>query len=121
MCGPWQTAQRAEVTAAAQAFVRAPGRVHIISDSRYVSDRLQMLLHTDALPQGQHSDLWSIIVAQRAKLAGVTWVKAHLSLAEARTRGYSDEEWRLNDGADAAATRGLAMHQEDPGALALFQ
>ena len=119
--GPWQTAQRAEVTAVAEALGRAPGRLHILSDSRYVSDRLHTILQTQTLPPGQHSDLWSAIFAFRHKLHAITWVKAHLTLEEALGRGISAEDWRLNHQADLAATRGIGMHTEDPGALILFQ
>ena len=54
-------------------------------------------------------------------MAGVTWIKAHLTLDEALGRGYTADDWLLNEGAGAAATRGIAMHLDDPGALVLFQ
>ena len=121
VCGQWQTAQRAEVMAVAQVLSQAAGRVHILTDSRYVADRLRLFLDTRVIGQGQHADLWSVIFGHSVRLAGVTWIKAHLTLEEALGRGYTADDWRLNEGADAAATRGVAMHHEDPGALVLFQ
>ena len=73
------------------------------------------------MPPGQHSDLWDIVFALRHKLHAVTWVKAHLTLAEALGRGISADDWRLNHQADLATTRGMNMHIEDPRALILFQ
>ena len=52
---------------------------------------------------------------------GVRWVKAHLTLRGAKSRGIPEEHWHLNAQADIAATAGLDMHEEDPGYWALYR
>ena len=116
--GPWQTAQRAEVYAVLMAITMFTGPVSIITDSRYVHDRLARLLKGER-PKGAHEDLWNRITSLLERVSGVSWVKAHLSQGEATRMGISEGHWRLNQLADLAASEGITMHQEDPGYWAL--
>ena len=121
LAGPAQTAQRGEVTAALVALETASGPIHLLTDSRYVADRLRQLLLGVTVHSLQHGDLWQRILSQRAKLVDVTWVKAHLDWDEANHRGIPYEHWYLNQQADELATQGCLSHQEDPGSLALYR
>jgi len=112
--GPWQTAQRAEVYAVLMAITRFTGPLNILTDSRYVHDRLARFLKGDR-PKGAHEDLWCCIAAKLDRVSGVQWIKAHLTLGDAARKGIPESHWRLNHLAESAATEGIAMHEEDPG------
>ena len=101
--GPWQTAQRAEVYAVLAALSLLTGPLSLVTDSRYAHDRIQFFLKGHR-PQGAHEDLWSVVYEKRHIIAGVSWVKAHLSLEDAQARGIPEEHWRLNAKADGGAT-----------------
>ena len=88
--GPWQTAQRAEVYAVLMALSVFTRPRLVLTDSRYVHDRLDSFLMGDR-PRGAHEDLWSQIHSLLGRLAGVRWVKAHLTLREAKSRGIPEE------------------------------
>jgi len=92
--------------------------VSIITDSRYVHDRLARLLKGER-PKGAHEDLWNRIASILDRVSGVGWVKAHLSQGEATRMGIPEGHWRLNQLADLAASEGITMHQEDPSYWAL--
>ena len=115
--GPWQTAQRGEVLAVAHALSAAPTAIHILTDSKYVANTLQRMAK-GGLPKGKHTDLWNIIWGLKKKLEKVTWVKAHLTLEQAKLRGIEPTHWDLTRQADLRATESLQRHIEDLGAWA---
>ena len=118
--GPWQTAQRAEVYAVLVAVTLLTGPITLVTDSRYVHDRIE-LFPKGHRPQGAHEDLWSIVFEKRHSIASVMWGKAHLTLEEAQARGIPADLWGLNARADEGATLGIEAHIEDPGYWALYR
>mgnify|MGYP003906476489 FL=1 len=68
--------------AVAHALNNAPCRIHTYTDSKYVATTLEKIVSGTA-PHGRRQDLWNIIWGAKAKLAQVTWVKAHLSEEQA--------------------------------------
>ena len=97
-----------------------PAKIHLYADSRYVANALQRFIGGTP-PQGKRQDLWNLIWSARAKLAQVTWMKAHLTEDQAATRGISRTAWALNRLADQQATLGVGSHTEDPSAWALYE
>ena len=117
--GPHQTAQRGEVLGVLHAVASGQGRLHILTDSKYVTVNLTKVIKGEK-PKGKHADLWDGIWRLKERIEAVTWVKAHLKWEEAEGRGIPKEHWDLNRLADIEAGKGVEMHTEDPGHWALW-
>ena len=117
--GPHQTAQRGEVLGVLHAIASGQGRLHILTDSKYVTINLTKVIKGEK-PKGKHADLWDGIWKLKGRIEAVTWVKAHLKWEEAEVRGIPQEHWDLNRLADIEAGKGVEMHTEDPGHWALW-
>ena len=91
----------------------------MVTDSRYVHDTV-LKIKAGTAPSVHTKISGTYIASHKDKLVSITWVKAHLEWEQAEARGISREHWTLNQKADEAATRGLTMHTEDPGAIALY-
>ena len=100
---------------------RTQCRIHLLTDSRDVSDTLSRALQGRPVACVQHCDLWQRVLTQKYNISRVTWVRAHLSWDEAQLRNIPRAHWFLNSEADGQATSGCNSHVEDPGALALYQ
>ena len=70
--GRYQTAERAEVTAALMALAWSPGPVHLLTDSRYVHDRLRIILRGGHFQSLRRGDLWRRITDWSHKLRHLT-------------------------------------------------
>ena len=122
-CGSWTTSDRPARGGYGNFHVvqTAQCRLHLLTDSPYVSDTLNRALQGRPVSCIQHGDLWHRILTQRHKLPRVTWVKAHLTWDEAQLRNIPRAHWSFNCEADLQATAGCLAHDEDPGALVLYQ
>jgi ribonuclease HI len=94
-----QTIGRAELSALIWAHRCHP--VRVVVDAQY----LVTALADTGRPgpeqlHGPNGDLWALLVSE----VRPSWVKAHLSLAEARHRGFPDDHWQGNEVADRAAS-----------------
>ena len=87
------------------ALSQGQGRLHIVTDSKYVAGGITKVL-AGAKLRGKHQDLWDAIGRFQDRIQGVTWVKAHLTWEEARARGIDREHWDLNRRADIEAGEG---------------
>ena len=80
--GRAQTAPRGEVLGVTHALVNGGGKLHILTDSKYVAITLNKVKQGKQ-PKGRRQDLWTKIWEHRNRLDGVTWVKVHLAKEEA--------------------------------------
>ena len=115
--GSAQPAQRAEVHAVLCALAMACSRVWLITDSRYVCDRLLEGGSRRATGQA-HLDLWEQIDALAHKLGHVSWVKAHLTWEQASVAGFTALEWGGSQMADILARAGVDLHEDPPTVVA---
>lgn len=91
----------------------------LMSDSQYVERGARALLRGVRI-SGKLGDLWTVRPSGIHKVAGVTWVKAHLMEAKLAARGIPRSHWALKREAEAQATFGVRSHVEVPGARALW-
>lgn len=82
----WPGPTRRSVYVVAQVAARFTTRVFIFTDSQYVEHGLSAL-RGGAPSVGKDADVRSVVRRAAHKVAGVRWVKAHLSVAEATARG----------------------------------
>ena len=94
--GNRQTAQRGEVNAIAAAVAQTDCTMHVVTDSQYVAKTIEELWDTPDRPWMKHGDLWGFIWERIKRIAGVTWVKAHLTWDEAEQKGIREDDWMLN-------------------------
>ena len=108
--GSRQTAQRAEVNAIAEAVARTKTPIHMVTDNKYVKDTTNRIKDDTKAFWGKHGDLWQFVQKHKDRITDITWIKSHLKLPDAIAKGFSEEDWRLNDRADKLATRGANGH-----------
>lgn len=116
---PCQTAQRGEECAVTAAVALAPVRPFVLTDNQYIERGLRAL-QDGAGVRGKHAHLWTVLRRGSRKVAAMTWVKAHLTEAEAAARGTPHSYWALNEEGDAPTSMGLRSHVEDLGVRALW-
>ena len=96
--GP-QTAQRAEVTAAAAAARVTGAPVDLVTDSQYVANGCAKIAAGAEVHEWEHADLWRQLAGVvRSGRLRARWVPAHKTPAEARRLGIS-ERGRLDNAA----------------------
>ena len=110
--GKAQTAQRGEAPAVAHALTMGCGRLHILTDSKYVAITLDKVKE-GIRPQGKRQDIWTKVWEHKDRLARVTWVKAHLSQEQAKEKAIPHESGHPGG-------HGVQAHTEDPSAWALW-
>lgn len=122
LCGPDQTAPRAEAVAAAPSICRATSKVTIVTDSSGVRRKVQRIVDNHE-PSGKHQEAWTKVWHYRFNVHAVPWVKTHLegeeAVARARTEGYPSQKNDLNTCADTLEGTGVSQHEENPSDDAL--
>ena len=113
--GRLQGNQRAELLAVLLACLREPQPLDIRTDSEYVCNGFASLRSwCSAGWKHDHADLWNrlaLALRSRATDVSVTWVKGHAKAIDVK-RGRTTHEDKIgNDGADALAVAGAAMHE----------
>ena len=109
--GPHQTAQRAELRALVAALETTEGSCHVVTDSQFVVGGYQTLAKGTPIHfMKAHRDLWQRVQPHIPRGCTVTWIKAHLTLAEALARGFTAEDHAGNEAADLLAGKGVAEH-----------
>ena len=113
LTGVEQTAGRAELRAALEAFELADEATEVVSDNDWVVKGTYRIIMGQGRPEGAHQDLWIRMEAAISKLgrgaAGIRWTKGHAT-QEHIDQGYSNQADQYgNDKADKLAT----LAQED--------
>ena len=113
------TSQRGEVEAAFEALNRHRGPLCIVTDSRYVFDKLQRLVQGRPLPACLDEDIWRACAQLGATLPGrlaVRWVPAHRPAPDPPL--LSADDWAGNQRADMAAGAALRTGAPPPDLVA---
>ena len=113
--GIWQSNQRAELLAVVLTCLRDPRPLDIRSDSDYVCKGVAAYQGGSACTaKRDHDDLWRLLESElhtRDTRVCVSWVKGHATEADVRRgRATALDKWG-NDGADALAVLGAALHR----------
>ena len=109
-----QSNQRAELFAVLVACLRDPRPLDIRSDSEYVCEGVaswQQWMHCGW--SGEHSDLWNLLACEfnhRVHEVSVSWVLGHAKRVDVWRGRCTWEDKHGNDGADALAVAGAAVH-----------
>ena len=109
-----QSNQRAELLAVVLSCLRDPRPLDIRTDSEYVCKGANAwMTWCDCGWPHDHADLWNTFAREmrsRATRVCVSWVKGHARRVDVE-RGRATEEDKIgNDGADALAVAGAALH-----------
>jgi ribonuclease HI len=113
--GLLQSNQRAELLAVVLCCLRDPRPLDIRSDSEYVcKGAASWRCWCGDGWRHDHADLWNMLADElrtRATAVNVSWVKGHAKRVDIeRGRTTEEDKWG-NDGADALAVAGAAMHE----------
>ena len=108
LTGIEQTAGRAELRAALEAFELAEEPTEVVSDNDWVVKGTYRIIMGQGKPEGAHQDLWTRMEAAISKLGrgatGIRWTKGHAT-QEHIDQGYSNQaDQHGNDQAEKLAT-----------------
>ena len=118
--GVVQTNQRAELFAVLVTCLRDPRPLDIRSDSEYVCNGVNSL-GSDDLCKRDNDDLWTALRSElqmRESAVRVSWVKGHAKKRDVEQGRATLEDMEGNNGADALAVFGAAIHLLPPEVVA---